>query len=182
MSQVPKIAITGPESTGKSWLSERLAAHYQTLWAPEYAREHVENLDRPYRKEDILTISKEQLAREDEAAEKANTYLFCDTELIVSKIWEMYKYNTCHPWIDEQIRKNRYALYLLCDIDLPWVYDPLREYPHKRRFFFDWFKREFEYHGFPYRIVNGGYDERLGNAIRIIDQFFDETKRAMPIV
>lgn len=173
MTTVTKIAVTGPESTGKSLLCEQLAAHYNTVYVPEYAREYVGNLDRPYRQEDILIIAKEQVAREKRAEAFANGILFCDTELLVAKIWEMYKYHTCHPWILQQIERNRYDLFLLCDIDLPWEPDPLREYPHMRKFFFDWFRRELDDHALPYRVISGDKQERRNNAIDVINTFFN---------
>ncbi len=175
MSKVYRIAVTGPESTGKSWLSEKLAEYYNTLYVPEYAREYVTRLDRPYMQKDILIISQEQIKRENIALKAANRYLFCDTDLIVSKIWEVYKYNDCHPWILEQIENNPCDLYLLCNIDLPWEPDPLREYPHMREFFFDWFKRELEQYGLPYRIISGNREQRLKNAAGEIDSFFNTT-------
>lgn len=173
MTAVKKIAITGPESTGKSMLSKQLAKHYSTSYVPEYAREYVDKLNRPYKQEDILVIAREQLNRERLAIKNANGFLFCDTEMIVPKIWELYKYNECHPWILEQIRKNSYDLYLLCDIDLPWEADPQREYPHMRSFFFNWFKRELEQYRFPYRIISGNEQQRVENAIDAINGFFN---------
>ncbi len=147
--------------------------HYRTSYVPEYAREYVDGLNRPYRREDIVAIAREQVRREDEAATLAETYLFCDTDLIVSKIWEQYKYRSCDPWILQQIEAGRYDLYLLCQVDLPWEPDPQREYPHKRAFFFQWFQRELAEYGFPYRIISGRKEERLQNAIRAIDAFFN---------
>ncbi len=173
MAVVKKVAITGPESTGKSTLSRQLAAHYRTEYVPEYAREYVDRLDRHYRQEDILVIAKEQLAMERRAMNQAETYLFCDTDLIVPKIWELYKYFECHPWIIEQIHWNRYDLILLCDVDLPWQPDPQREYPNLRQFFFYWFHRELQAYGFPYRIIRGNEQERLGNAIDAVNSFFN---------
>lgn len=168
---VARIAVTGPESTGKSWLTRHLAAHYNTLFVPEYAREYVDGLRRPYRRKDILVIAREQLARENAAETAAAGLLFCDTELIVAKIWEQYRYDSLHPWIERQIRKNRYDLYLLCNIDLPWEPDPQREYPHLRKFFFDWFRRELEGYGFPYHVISGDHEERLRNAVAVVDRF-----------
>ncbi len=173
MAPVLKVAVTGPESTGKSLLCQQLAGHFNTVHVPEYAREYVDRLNRPYCREDILVIAREQLSREDALVKIANRYLFCDTELIVAKIWELHKYKDCHPWILEQIEKRRYDLYLLCDIDLPWEPDPQREYPHMRNFFFDWFRRELEGYEFPYLIISGSRNERLDNAIRAVESFFN---------
>ena len=167
-----RVAITGPESTGKSKLARGLALHYNTAIVPEFARQYIDNLDRPYNQDDILLIAQNQLISEEKILQKADTYLFCDTELIVTKIWSLHKYNSCHPWILEQIEKHVYDLYLLCDIDLPWEYDEQREHPHMREYFFNWYKKELEDYGFPYRVVSGQKEERLKNAIQLTDQFF----------
>jgi NadR type nicotinamide-nucleotide adenylyltransferase len=166
-----KIAITGPESTGKSILAERLAEHYNSLWVPEFSRSFLENLGRPYVAKDILTIARGQLSHELQLQEKAYEYLFCDTDLIVTKIWSEYKYGTCDPWIIRNIAENRYYLYLLCDIDLPWIEDPLREHPHHRRELFNLFLRELATRRFPFRIISGIGESRLENAIRCIDEY-----------
>jgi NadR type nicotinamide-nucleotide adenylyltransferase len=169
---VKKIAITGPESTGKSNLAKQLAEHFQTVFVPEFARDYINNLSRPYSQEDILHIVENQLINERKTALKASRFLFCDTELIVAKIWSLHKYNDCHPWILEQIKNNHYDLFLLCDIDIQWQFDAQREHPHHRQFFFDWYKKELEYYGFPYRIVSGEGDQRIQSAIHLINHFF----------
>lgn len=169
---VKKIAITGPESTGKSNLAKHLADHFQTVFVPEFARDYINNLSRPYNQDDILHIAKNQLQNERNVIDNANRFLFCDTELIVNKIWSLHKYNDCHPWILEQIKNNHYDLFLLCDIDLKWEFDTQREHPHLRQFFFDWYKKELEYYGFPYSIVSGEGEQRIQNAINTINHFF----------
>ena len=93
---IRKIAITGPESTGKTWLAENLAARYNTFWVPEFARRFLYGLGRPYNYEDILYIAKKQFIQNEEAFSKASHFLFCDTELIVTKIWCQVKYGQCH--------------------------------------------------------------------------------------
>jgi NadR type nicotinamide-nucleotide adenylyltransferase len=169
---IRKIAITGPESTGKSVLTRQLAEHYRTNWVPEYAREYLETIERSYIESDILAIAKGQLTNEKKATESADAFLFCDTELIVTKIWSMVKYQRCDPWILENIRNNTYDLYLLCQIDLPWEYDPLREHPGQRQFLFDFHTRELIGTGRPFRIISGLGTQRLNNAVSAIDQLF----------
>jgi NadR type nicotinamide-nucleotide adenylyltransferase len=170
--KLKKIAITGPESTGKSILTQQLAAHFNATYINEFAREYIDQLGRPYLEEDILRISKNQMAAEKVASDKAETFLFCDTELLVARIWSLHKYGRCHPWIDQQIQSNRYDLILLCDIDLPWEYDPQRENPDNRDFFFDWFKSELKNFKMDFKIVSGLGAQRLQNAIKIIDNTF----------
>jgi NadR type nicotinamide-nucleotide adenylyltransferase len=167
-----RIAITGPESTGKSELAEALAAHYQTVWVPEYAREYLDKLNREYNYEDILLIAKGQVIGETGMLEKANRFLFVDTEMIVLKIWCEVKYCKCHPWILHQLSKQNYDLYLFTDIDLPWQPDPLREHPDKRRELFNLYLDELMKRNLPFEIVSGFGQKRLENAVMIIEERF----------
>lgn len=168
---IRKIAITGPESTGKSMLAEQLAIHYQTVWVPEYAREYLELLVRPYEEKDIYLIARGQLSAESSKLQQAGTFLFCDTELLVTKIWSEVKYGRCHPWILETIENHPYELYLLCDIDLPWQYDPLREHPDDRQYLFDLYYNELKNRKYPFAVVHGTGTGRLQNAVQIIENF-----------
>lgn len=167
-----RIAITGPESTGKSELAEKLANYYNTIWVPEYAREYLENIRRPYIQDDILMIAKGQLKKEEALVSMAGKYLFCDTEFIVTRIWSEFRYGNCHQWIERQIELHRYDLYLLCDIDIPWKDDPLREHPDKRRELFDLYYNELADRNFPFKVISGFGDERLKRAISEIDKTF----------
>ncbi len=164
-----RVAITGPESTGKSWLAENLAGRYHAAWVPEYAREYLEKLGQPYNFDDILEIAKGQLASEERAA-AGNNLLFCDTELIVTRIWCRVKYGTCHSWIEEKLLTHAYDLYLLCDIDLPWQFDPLREHPEMRADLLLMYRQELTERGINFRIVSGTGNERLLNAARQVDE------------
>jgi NadR type nicotinamide-nucleotide adenylyltransferase len=166
-----KIAITGPESTGKSTLSKQLANHYNTVWIEEYAREYIDQLNRPYTEQDILTIAKKQKEIEEQKSKETNTLLFSDTELIVTKIWSEVKYQSCDQWILNNIEKQNYFLYLLCDIDLSWKYDPQREHPNLRSHLFDLYKKELQKRKLNFEIISGNKEERLQNAIHIINTF-----------
>ena len=166
---IKRIAITGPESTGKSVLAEKLAQHYHTMWVPEFARVYLDHLDRSYTYQDILFIAKSQMESEHAAIERANDFLFCDTELIVTKIWCEYKYGKCHPWILEQIENHKYDFYLLTDIDLTWQPDPLREHPDYRIQLFELYLKELKNREFTFKIISGKSEKRLQNAISIID-------------
>ena len=170
MGYLKKIAITGPESTGKSWLAAKLAEHYQTVFVPEYARAYINGLVRPYEQHDLSIIASGQLSAEADALEKASGFLFCDTEMIVMKIWSMHSYGTCDPLILQAIEKQDYALYLLCDIDLPWQFDPQREHQQLRQYFFNWYRNELQEYGFHYTVVSGQGEERLQCAIMEIEK------------
>lgn len=167
---IKKVAVTGPESTGKSELSKQLAEYYQTVWVPEYAREYIDRLNRPYEQQDVEEIAKGQLRLEDQMAREASKVLFCDTELTVISIWMMHKYNAVPDWLVDQARKRKYDLYLLCDIDLPWQYDPQREHPDLRKYFFDRYYAELKSRNANLRVVSGQGESRLENAIRFVDE------------
>jgi NadR type nicotinamide-nucleotide adenylyltransferase len=171
--KIIKVAITGPESTGKSWLSEKLALHYHTVYVPEIARSYLDSLDRDYNQEDITQIARAQVNEEERMLRHANGILFCDTELLVTKIWSMHKFQGCDPWILHQISLKPYDLYLLCDIDLPWEFDPQREHPHLREYFLNYYKSELDAYNFPYYIIKGKNDQRVNNAIAAINDFFN---------
>ncbi len=166
-----RIAVTGPESTGKSLLTEQLARHYNTVWVPEFARSYLEKLGRPYDEDDILKIAQGQVWAEQEMEPKACRYFFCDTELIVTKIWSEVKYKRCDPWILRGIREQQFNLYLLCDIDLPWEFDPLREHPHMRSNLFDLYQNELTVRNLPYAIIRGVGPVRLENAVKEIERY-----------
>ena len=167
-----RVSVTGPESTGKSELAERLAFHYQTLWVPEIAREYLVNLGRAYAFEDIALIARQQLDLENKMAVKANHILFSDTDFLVTKIWSSYKYGKCDPWIEEMVKSHRYDLYLLCDIDLPWKEDPLRENPENRKELFDMYEEELKGLGVNFRIIRGAGKVRMMNAISAVESAF----------
>lgn len=165
-----RIAVTGPESTGKSRLSEELALHYNTVWVPEFAREYLANINRAYTSEDIVNIAKEQFKKEQQLAASANHLLISDTDFLVLKIWHEHKFHTCPEYIESKFRNHRYDMYLLMDIDLDWEFDPLREHPHMRKYFLNLYRKTLETYGFPYRIVSGKNKDRLSNAVAYIDE------------
>lgn len=134
-----KVAVIGPESTGKSTLCERLSERYGVPWVTEYARGYLDGLGRAYQQSDLREIARGQLQAEDEAARDSDApFLVCDTDLYVIKVWSEHKYDVCDPWILREIARRQYDLYLVTDIDLPWQSDPQREYPEPemREYFF----------------------------------------------
>lgn len=172
MTDIIKIAITGPESTGKSTLARKLAEHYNTIWVPEYARIYLDQLNRPYKQNDLLEITKGQIRHEKELSSKANKFLFCDTEMTVLKIWSAHKYGSIDPYILSEYNNSSYDLYLLLDVDLPWEFDPQRENPEQGKFFFNWYERELNSKGASFRIISGNSEERVKNACKAVDDLF----------
>ena len=166
-----KIAILGPESTGKTALAEALANHFQSLWVPEYAREYVEQLDRPYTYGDVCCIARKQIEQEQLytiVPQPEPIFVFFDTELIITKVWFEYLYRKVPDFVTEQLNNFFFDFYLLCAPDLPWEEDVVREHGHDREFFFNWYRREIEQLGKPYEIITGMGEKRLQCAIEKI--------------
>ena len=179
-TKLQKIVVLGPESTGKSTLSEALAKHYGVVDCKEYARQYLHENGTKYNFEDLLTIAKGQLTLEEEAIQKAEQQLIdrsknkivIDTNMYVMKVWCEYVFNNCHTYILDEIHKREYDLYLLCDIDLAWTPDEMREYPDEkpRQELFAIYKDILINQNTPWGIVSGAGDERTQNAIKLIDK------------
>ena len=171
-----KILITGPESTGKSSLVEALSKHFQAFFVAEYAREYIDRLDRDYQEEDLLEIAKGQMEKEDEAFLKEGQILFVDTDLTVIDIWSQEKYGRTHPWILEQMLKRAYDLYLILDVDLKWTYDPQRENPEDRGRLLKIYQDSFDNRSIKYHMIRGVGEERVQNAVKIIEGFLKNNR------
>ena len=172
-----RIAITGPESTGKSAMAAWLAQQYQTAWVPEFARDYIGRLTRPYELSDLVEIAEEQARLEDELAPKANHLLFCDTDFFVLKVWAEHAFGFCPAEIAEKLHSRPYNLHLLLDVDLPWQPDPQREHPHLRRHFLEVYQTELKQAGVPWALVSGTGAERYQNAVKAIENHFLEVKK-----
>lgn len=168
-----RISITGPESCGKSILSIELAKHYNTNYVKEVSRIYLEGKSN-YTFSDIINIAKLQLNSEKEKAIKNNGLLFCDTDILVNKIWINYVYNIFDEWIEDRFLQHEYGLYLLCFPDLKWQYDPLRENPNNREELFLLYESELQQAGFNYKIISGQGKKRLQNAVNIIDDYLKQ--------
>lgn len=170
-----KIAITGPESTGKSTLAEKLAHHYKTDFVPEYSRTYLENFEGKYTEDDVVEIAKGQHKLILEEEKKSSEILIADTEIIVCKIWIEYVFKHSNEIVEEILKQQDFDLYLLCDIDLPWVYDPLRENPNieERKELFEIYRNTLKQMNVPFEIVSGD-EERFNNAINIIEKYHHE--------
>ena len=183
MQEISKVVAIGPESTGKSSLCQHLAIHYNSTWCPEFAREYLLKHGTKYSFDDLLTIAKGQLILERKYAEKAikcwedngkktrKPMLFVDTDMYVMKVWCEYVFGKCHQFILDKVVESKCDLYLLCNIDLPWVKDELREYPDlkSRKELFHIYKDILINQHVPWANVSGSSDERFQNAIYAID-------------
>lgn len=181
MKPPKKIVILGPESTGKSTLCDALAKHFQTIWCEEYAREYLSKNGTAYTYENLLTIAEGQVANEEHATQKAiqenKSHLIIDTDMYVMKVWCEYVFNNCHPYILDQISKRQYDAYLLCDIDLPWTADEMREYPDEqpRKELFAIYKELLMNQTTPWAIVSGTGEVRTKNAIDLINDLTNKS-------
>jgi NadR type nicotinamide-nucleotide adenylyltransferase len=163
--------ITGAESTGKSTLTERLANHFEAPYIHEIAREYVENLGRKYTYSDVENIAKMQIAKFNSISKSDTPYIFVDTWLIVTKIWFEFVYNKTPDWIIQEILKTKIDLFLVCDIDLPWIYDPVRENGgENRRILQNKYIENINEFNFDYKLVSGIDDERFNCALNYLSE------------
>ncbi|GGE96687.1 AAA family ATPase [Hymenobacter cavernae] len=168
-----RIAITGPESTGKSTLSRQLAEHYGTTWAPEYARVYLDAHGPDYTLTDLEEIARGQLAAEEAAVATAQRIVFVDTDLLVIKIWAEHAFGHCPAWILQKLAQQRHDLTLLLNIDLPWEPDPLREHPHMRTYFYQLYQQELRNLGIPFAEISGTGEQRLARACELVDKLLE---------
>ncbi len=171
--RILKIALFGPESTGKTTLAKQLAEYYQTDWVPEFARDYLqEKWDKSQTIcdiNDMLPIAYGQTKLENEKTKTANHYLFCDTNLMVTKVFSEMYYDYCDPLLDAAAREHEYDLFFLTNIDVPWEKDDLRDQPEGRETVFSVFKQSLIENNKPYITLSGDADLRLKKAIAIID-------------
>lgn len=191
---IKKIVIIGPESTGKSTLCRQLAAHFNTLWCPEYAREYLLKHGTNYTYDDLLTIAKGQVALEEEyvlrvggqksevgdlpsdlgpRTRDSRPLLFLDTNMYVMQVWCEFVFGKCHKYILEQIALRNYDFYLLCAPDLPWVKDELREYPdlESRERLYKMYKDLLVNQDTPWVEIRGNESDRFNSALRALSAF-----------
>lgn len=186
MQNIIKVVAIGPESTGKSTLCKMLAERFDATSCPEYARDYLLKRGTNYTFNDLLAIAKGQFALEEEYERKAmikwdltgrktkNPFLFIDTNMYVMKVWCEYVFGKCHQYIIDKIVESRYDLYLLCNIDLPWVRDELREYPdlQSREELFHMYKDILLNQPVPWTDVRGNFEERVQRAVEVVKKLF----------
>lgn len=167
-----RIVLSGPESTAKSTLAKEISDYFKGQFIPEYAREYIQTLTRPYSYDDVLHIAQKQI-EELKLAEKLEVpCLIYDTGLIITKIWFQLKYNKVPDFIDQALKMYPADYYLLCYPDIEWVPDPLRENKDARPELFNRYKDEIERLRVPYSIVRGKGADRFKNAVSSLEDFF----------
>jgi NadR type nicotinamide-nucleotide adenylyltransferase len=169
-----KIAVTGPESVGKSTLSFQLAVHFNGQCIPEFAREYVSNLGRHYQYEDVETIARNQVdeyQRVNRLGVNNSAIVIFDTFLIITKVWFDVVYHRHPQWLNEAIQRCPMDFFLLCSPDIPWISDGIRENGDTRDELFERYRQELDNYGFKYHIITGTGQNRLEMAISIVERY-----------
>jgi HTH-type transcriptional repressor of NAD biosynthesis genes len=172
---IVKVVLFGPESSGKTTLSKLLARHYNTVWAPEYARDYLQNKWNNERKtceiSDMLPIAEGQMKLENKLAKKADRILICDTDLLETKVYsEEFYGGFVDPYLEKAALQNTYDLYFLTYIDAPWKKDDLRDRTEQRLEMFNAFENALIKNHRPYVLLKGEKKDRLETAIHEIDK------------
>ncbi|MBJ6369665.1 AAA family ATPase [Snuella sedimenti] len=174
LSDCIKVVLFGPECTGKTILAKQLAAHYQTLWVPEYSRLYAEEKaanNQELTRTDVLAIARGQMALENKLAKQVKKLLICDTDLLETKVYSANYYNGYVPKIlDKFAIENQYDLYFLTNIDIPWEADGIRDKPNEREGMFKAFQKALIENKRPYVLLEGNKKERLEVAVKHIDE------------
>lgn len=163
------IVVTGPESTGKTWLCNQLVKVFDGQWIPEYARTYVEGLGHEYSYADVENIARHQIEQFDQMTKKGSGLYFFDTGLIITKVWFNIKFGSCPDFLLEAISTIKIDQVLLCEPDLPWELDPVRENGGEmRKVLFDKYCQEFERCGIPTAKISGYGNARLQCAVEVL--------------
>ena len=165
-----RVVLTGSESTGKSVLARELADHYGAVLVPEFAREFASRIGRDIVCEDAAEIARGQIALEDEHASGSSRLLIQDTDLLSTSVYSDHYFNQCEPWIQKLARDRHPDLYLLLEIDVPWVPDNVRDRGTRRDEMQDLFRKALLASSSPFVVIQGNWEERSARARDAIDQ------------
>lgn len=169
MTSPRRIVVTGSECTGKTTLARDLAAHLGVAWVPEEARRYAERVARLLTADDVEPIARAQREAEDAAIAAAGTrgdaWLVLDTDLVSTVVYARHYYGSCPDWIVREAKARVGEAYLLCDIDLPWVGDTVRDRPLAREEMHESFRLALREVGIRPCLVQGSGDARLAAAV-----------------
>ena len=140
-----KVAVIGPESTGKTELCRKLAVHFHGEWVPELARDYVEQMEYHYTCGDVWRIARLQIEQE-----------------------KKYERKTKPDYVNERLASRFFDFYMLCLPDIPWECDPVRENGENRDFFLNWYENEIIDLGTPFARIGGTGEDRLQNALQAV--------------
>lgn len=165
------LVLTGPESSGKSWLAGEIQATYGGLIVGEYVRHFIDTEQRDTCYADIEPIARGQLAWEDAARVQRPELLILDTHLLSNLLWSRLLFNDCPAWLEPALLSRQYDLHLLLDPDgVPWVEDGQRCQPQlqQRQAFHRLCRDWLEQHRQPYRNLNGNWQQRHQSAFDLL--------------
>jgi HTH-type transcriptional regulator, transcriptional repressor of NAD biosynthesis genes len=173
---IKRVVIVGAESTGKTTLAQELAAHFRTVWVPEYGREYTEVsvgreafFDYQWRNEEFVHIARQQVELEDKLAAEANRVLICDTDALATCIWQERYMGSCSPEVSKIAYERHYDLYLLTDCDIPFTQDGLRDGEHLRQWMTQRFREELEARAARWLLLQGSHEQRFHAAVARIE-------------
>jgi NadR type nicotinamide-nucleotide adenylyltransferase len=169
MAPVPRVVVTGSECTGKTTLARDLAAHYDTVWVPEYIRGYLDAKGAPLVHADVERVARGQIEAESAARTRARGLLVQDTDVLSTVVYSRHYYGDCPGWVEEALLGAVPDLYLLLHPDVPWVPDPQRDRGHRREEMHALFRGAILGRGFPFVDVAGGWPERRARAVAAID-------------
>lgn len=164
-----RVVVTGSESTGKTTLAQRLAAHYGIEWVPEFVREFVATKEAMPEYSDHGAIARGQMALEDAHAARSSGLVVQDTDLLSTVVYSRHYFGRVPEWIAEAALARRPDLYLLTEIDVPWVPDPQRDRGDRREEMQQLFRDAVAASGAAWVAITGDWDERFARAVREID-------------
>jgi NadR type nicotinamide-nucleotide adenylyltransferase len=163
------VVLIGSESTGKTELAQQLAAHFGVSYVPEFVRGYAEAKGTPLDESDNEHIARGQMALEDEARARAGDLVIQDTDLLSTVVYCRHYYGRVAPWIEREAAARRPDLYLLMDVDVPWVPDGVRNRGDRREEMQALFENAVAASGAPYVRISGSREERFRRAIEAID-------------
>lgn len=173
MTRLTRVVVIGSESTGKTMLTDRLASHFGVLWTPEFVRGYAEQKGAPIVDSDQWPIAVGQMAAQDEAEVRARAaghqLLLHDTDLVSTVVYGHHYHGQCLPAIEEEARRRLADRYLLLDIDVPWVPDPVRDRGHRRQELHALFEGTLRLFRAPFTVIRGSWDDRFSLARTVIE-------------
>ena len=170
-----RVVITGSESTGKTTIGQQLAEHYHAGFVPEFVRDYAARKGGEIDFADHGPIARGQIALEDEYVARGGRLLVQDTDLLSTVVYCGHYFGRCPAWIERTARDRRPDLYLLMEIDVPWIPDPVRDRGHLRDEMQQLFRDAVRASGAPYEIIEGDWPARLERAVRAIDGLLESS-------
>ncbi len=168
-TRVVRVVLTGSECTGKSTLAEALARHYGVEAVPEFVRAFAEQKGGTILFSDHGPIARGQMALEDEYCTRAAGLLIQDTDLLSTVVYCRHYFGRSPAWIEEEAQTRRPDLYLVCEPDIPWIADGVRDRGHAREEMQVLFRDAVAGSGVANVTIRGSRDERLQAATAAID-------------